>query len=83
MHNIYQGINVDKLIGLTEQAYKYIYTNFHADMALTINYSTYKDCYGNDAKPTEDITEDMLNRALSILSLTNDLKLALKSLIKE
>ena len=83
MHYIYGGKNVDILLKDKEKQFNIIYVNSFNSLVTTCSLSMYKSIYKEDSKPVMDITDKMLNKALTIIEIPNDFKLALKSLIKE
>lgn len=83
MHKIYGGKNVDKLLENKQNKYSLVYINSAADIFTTTSLSMYESAYESHKQEVIDISDDMLNKALTVLEITNDFKLTLKSLIKE
>ena len=82
MHQILSGINTDKLLdGLnitTQYSHPCIYISLMS--VLVINYSMYSSAYEETSKEPVDITENQLDKAISIYELLEDDELALESL---
>lgn len=82
MHQILSGINTDKLLdGLnikTQYSHPCIYISLMS--VLVINYSMYSSAYEETSKESVDITENQLDKAISIYELLEDEELALESL---
>lgn len=84
MHQIYQGTNVDRLIGpQANDNFDCIYVNQDSDLSFIISRKIYQSSYGEESQDSIDIPEDLLNKALTIKELTGDIKLTLQSLLKD
>ena len=84
MHQIYQGTNVDKLIGPQDNVkFNCIYVSQDSNLSFIITRKIYESSYGEESQDSIDIPEDLLNRALAIKELTSDINLTLKSLLKD
>lgn len=84
MHQILSGMNTDKLLkvlGIERQcSHPCIYICFTT--IVTINYYIYTSIYEESSKEPVDITENQLDKAITIYELLEDSKLALESLRK-
>lgn len=82
MHQILSGINTNKLLHKLEIENKYSYPciYIYQRTMLVINYSMYTSTYQEDSKEPVDISENQLNKAITIYELLEDSKLALESL---
>ena len=82
MHQIISGINtyklLDKLNIRTSYSYPCIYIIYNT--LIVIDYSMYFTAYKEDSKEPVDITENQLDKAITIYELLEDSKLALDSL---
>lgn len=84
MHNILKGTNTNKLLSKFNLSGDCIYTlKSPSNVAYALNYSMYISSYAHLAKEPIDITEDEFNKVLVIYEMTGDLRLSLKSLIKD
>lgn len=84
MHQILSGINTIKLLKLLgmERRYSYPCIYIFHNTVLVINYSMYTSAYKETSKEPIDITENQLDKAITIYELLEDSKLALESLRK-
>lgn len=82
MHQILSGINTLKLLKLLglERSYSYPCIYIFHNTVLAINYCTYTSAYEELSKEPVDITENQLDKAITIYELLEDSKLALESL---
>lgn len=82
MHQIISGINTNKLLDKLKIENKYSYPCIYISCItlLVINYSMYSSAYQEDSKEPVDITENQLDKAITIYELLEDSKLALESL---
>ena len=82
MHQILSGINTDKLLkvlGIERQCnHPCVYICFTT--IITINYFIYTSIYKESSKEPVDISENQLDKAITIYELLEDSKLALESL---
>ena len=82
MYQIISGINTNKLLDklkiITSHSYPCIYI-IHTTL-IVIDYSMYFTAYKEDSKEPVDITENQLDKAITIYELLEDSKLALESL---
>ena len=82
MHQIISGINTNKLLDKlnirTSYSYPCIYI-IHTTL-IVIDYSMYSTVYKEDSKEPVDITENQLDKAITLYELLEDSKLALESL---
>ena len=84
MHQIISGINTSKLLDIIGIENKYSHPCIYINQftVLVINYSMYISAYKKYSKELVDITENQLNKAITIYELLEDSKLALDSLRK-
>lgn len=82
MHQILSGINTDKLLDKLkiETSYSYPCIYIIQSTLIVIDYSMYFTAYKEDSKEPVDITENQLDKAITIYELLEDSKLALESL---
>lgn len=82
MHQIISGINTNKLLDKLEIENKYSYPCIYISCitVLVINYSMYTSVYVETSKEPIDITENQLDKAITIYELLEDTKLVLESL---
>lgn len=82
MHQILSGLNTNKLLDKLEIENKYSYPCIYIiyTTLIVIDYSMYFTAYKEDSKEPVDITENQLDKAITIYELLEDSKLALDSL---
>lgn len=82
MHQIISGTNALKLLKILgiKRAYSYPCIYICHSTVITINYCSYTSAYKERSKEPVDITENQLDKAITIYELLEDSKLALESL---
>lgn len=82
MHQILSGINTIKLLKILglERDNHNICIYIFRDTILTVDYSMYTSAYKETSKEPVDISENQLDKAISIYELLEDDELALESL---
>lgn len=84
MHQILSGINTSKLLDKLKTEFEYSHPCIYItdSIVLVINYYMYSSVYQETSKEPVDITENQLDKAISIYELLEDDELALESLRK-
>lgn len=82
MHQILSGINTSKLLDKLKTEFEYSHPCIYIteSIVLVINYYMYSSVYHEESKEPVDITENQLDKAISIYELLEDDELALESL---
>lgn len=82
MHQILSGKNTLKLLKLLGLEKEYIYPCIYIfrNTVLAIDYYMYSSAYEENFREPVDITENQLDKAITIYELLEDSKLALESL---